>query len=99
MEKLDQETSQLKAIAKSLQTLVQNDGWSIARDRLTTKILELQNAFAIEDKTADEMLIDLKARKVASTILFEWLKDIEGTIDQTEINLPSEDNSYIVKLD
>jgi len=99
MEKLDDETMRLKIIAKSLQELIVHDGWAIARDRLTNKILELQNAFAIDDKTPEEMFFDLRARKIATTILFDWLKDIEGTVDQTEINLPNGKASYILRED
>ena len=96
--KLDPETARLQNIAKSLKGLIEHEGWSIARDRLTTRILDLQNAFSIEGKTADEMFVDLRARKIASTILFEWLKDIEGTVDQIETNLPKEKELYIINL-
>lgn len=96
--KLDPETARLQNIAKSLKGLIEHEGWSIARDRLTTRILDLQNAFSIEGKTADEMFVDLRARKIASTILFEWLKDIEGTVDQIETNLPNEKELYIINL-
>ena len=44
------------------------------------------------------MLIDLRARKIATTILFDWLQDIEGTGKQYESNgltLTKED--YIVR--
>lgn len=98
-EKLDPETSRIKAIADALKSLTQNEGWPIARDRLTTKILDLQNAFSIEGKTADEMFVDLRARKIASTILFEWLKDIEGTVDQTQTNLPNKKELYIINIE
>lgn len=97
-DKLDKETSQIQAIARSLKGLIEHEGWNIARDRLTERILNLQNAFNIEGKTADEMFVDLRARKIASTILFDWLKDIEGTVDQTQTNLPNEKELYIINL-
>lgn len=75
----DKETQQVLSEAKQLQSLVGSEGWSVARGKLTQKIIDLQNAFNIEDKSADEMLVDLKARKQASLVLFDWLRDVEGT--------------------
>lgn len=98
-EKLDPETSRIKAISKSLQELIKHDGWDIARARLTDRILELQNAFNIEDKSPEEMFIELRANKKASIILFDWLKDIEGTVDQTQTNLPNKKELYIINID
>ena len=83
---MDNETQQIKNIAKSLQGLIDHEGWAIARARLTDKILDLQNAFNVDDSSAEKMITDLKARKLATTILFDWLKDIEGTPAQAEAN-------------
>lgn len=95
--KIDKETEQLKAIGKALKEMCDTDGWKIARDRITEKILSLQNAFDIEESNPEEMVRELKARKIATQILFDWLKtDIEGEVAALEINLPNEKNSYIV---
>lgn len=91
-------TDQIIGIQKRLNGLVGHEGWSIAREKLIERIQDLQNAFNIEDKTADEMLVDLKARKIATTILWDWLQDVEGTAKQLESNtltLTKED--YIVR--
>ncbi len=96
--KLDPETSRLNNIAKSLKGLIEHEGWDIARTRLTERILTLQNAFNIEDKSPEEMFIELKANKKASLIMFDWLKDIEGTVEQIETNLPKEKELYIINL-
>lgn len=91
-------TQELIGIQKRLHSLIGHEAWGVARERLIEKITDLQNAFNIEDKTADEMLIDLRARKIATTILFDWLQDIEGTGKQYESNgltLTKED--YIVR--
>lgn len=98
--KIDPETERLKAIAKALKEMTDTDGWKIARERLVEKITFLQNAFDISDSTPEEMVRELKARKIATTLLFDWLKtDIEGEVLQAETNLPKQNNSYIVKRD
>lgn len=98
--KIDPETEQIKAIGKALKEMTETDGWGFARARLTDKILSLQNAFDIEESNPEEMVRELKARKIATQILYDWLKtDIEGEVAQLQINLPSTTNSYIVKRD
>lgn len=95
MEKIDIETKRILGEAKQLQSLVNGEGWDIARKKLTDKIADLQNAFNIEDKDEHEMLTDLKARKLATAILFDWIRDIEGTAhgaDDMKINK----KSYII---
>lgn len=95
--KIDPETEYLKTIGKALKEMTETDGWGIARDRLTDKIISLQNAFDISDSTPEEMVRELKARKIATQILFDWLKtDIEGEVASLEINLPKKESSYIV---
>ncbi len=91
-------TEQIIGIQKRLNGLIGHEGWDIARQRLVERISDLQNAFNINDKTADEMLVDLNARKIATTILFEWLQDIEGTAKQFESNnLTLIKDEYIVR--
>lgn len=84
---VDPETEQIKNIARSLQGLIDHEGWAIARSRLTDKILDLQNAFNVDDSSMEKMIVDLKARKFATTILFDWLRDIESTPQQADINI------------
>ena len=55
-EKLTPEEANLRTIATALKGMLESDGWPIARARLTETILTLQNAFNIEDNTAEMML-------------------------------------------
>lgn len=95
----DKETLQIRAIAKSLQGLIEHDGWSIARQKLTDKILDLQNAFNVDDSSVEKMIIDLKARKLATQILFEWLREIEGTPEQVQMNTTVITKKWVVQED
>lgn len=79
-------TNELIGDQKRLHDLINHDGWALARQKLVDKIMDLQNAFNIEDSTAESLLIDLKSRKMSSRILYEWLQDVEGTAQQFEEN-------------
>lgn len=80
----DKETKQVITDAKQLQSLVNSEGWGVAREKLVHKITDLQNAFNIEDKDEHEMLVDLRSRKLASSVLFDWIRDVEGTASSAD---------------
>lgn len=94
---MDAETKKVLGNQKRLLNLVGHEDWPVARQVLADKILDLQNAFNIEDTDPQKMLVDLQARKLASSILFDFLREIEGTAQQAkETELPK-GKSYIVK--
>ncbi len=80
--------------ATKITSITGHENWSVVRGKLTERILDLQNAFNILDTDPQAMVIDLKARKLATTLMFDWLRDIEGTVAVKE-EKPSE--SYIVR--
>lgn len=96
MNKMDKETQEILSEGKQLLSLVNTDGWEMAKNKLVNKIADLQNAFNIEDRTPEEMVIDLKARKIASMILFDWVRDIEGTA-QASTDVKAAKKSYMVQ--
>jgi len=83
---MDNETKKIISEQDMLRELVGHQGWQVARRIIADKILNLQDAFAIEDKTATAMLNDLRVRKKAAQILFDFLKEIEGTAQQSQDN-------------
>lgn len=91
---MDNETKKVLSEQEHLLALIGHSGWPIARVRLTDKIMDLQNAFNIEDKDERSMLIDLHARKIASNILFDWLKDIESSKEVVDENKATLDKGY-----
>lgn len=93
---MDKETKDILSESKQLQSLVNADGWSVAKSKLVNKITDLQNAFNIEDKTPEGMLVDLKARKIATLILFDWIRDVEGTAQSAD-DFKKQSKGYIVK--
>lgn len=82
---------------KLIAEVTSHEGWTIVRRILSEKILALQNAFDIETATPTTMLRDLQARKKATEILFDFLREIEGAKDviiQDKVK-----DSFIVNLD
>jgi len=94
---LDKETRDVYHEARTLRELVLSDGWKIARQKLVDKVLDLQNAFNIDDKTPEDVLIDLRARKLATVTLYDWLKEVEGSVDVAD-NVVETKETYIVNL-
>lgn len=95
---MDPETALIVSEQQRFRDLVNHEGWPLVRKIFTEKVLELQNAFNIEDGTPEKMLIDLQARKLASSWLFDILRTIEGEAQASVENTPDLDNNYIVKV-
>lgn len=95
---MDSETKAVLSEQQHLALLVDGTGWGIARAKLVEKINELQNAFSIEETTPEKMLVDLQSRKLASTILFDWLRDIESNKQVAEETRSALDKGYIFKV-
>ena len=79
---LDNETLKINEINNHLRELVNHTGWKIAREKITEKILELQNVSEyvdiIQTGNATKLLKEMKANKRAAEILFNFLSEIEG---------------------
>ena len=83
---MDKDTQKILGEQKQVAKLTETEGWNIARNKLVEKVLDLQNAFNINDGNAEQLLIDIRARKLATSILYDWLKEIEGTKDEYDTN-------------
>lgn len=96
---MDEETKQIVSENKLLLEMVETNGWRIARKKIADKIMDLQNAFNIDDSDPQKLIIDLNARKLATQILFDWLREIESARDVVIENKPKENSSFIVSVD
>lgn len=94
---MDNETKKIVSEQVELKSFTESKAWGIIRVKYTEKVLALQNAFEINTDDPQKMLIDLQARKLASSILFDFLREIEGTAAQAEDNKDL-DKPYIVRL-
>ena len=90
---MDAETKQILTDADEIKATLSGRGWSIIKSKLDMLILDLQNIHNIEGTTSDDMMMSLKARAMASKLLFDWLKnDVYGTVEQAEANRIPESN-------
>jgi len=94
---MDKETKDIVTEQIELKSFTETKAWGIIRLKYTEKVLALQNAFDIDSSDPQRMFLDLQARKIASTILFDFLRDIEGSAAQAEDNKDM-DKPYIVRL-
>lgn len=97
MEK-DPETLKILEKQSHLFDLVHSDGWGEAREMFVQKVNDLQNAFNIDDTDPQKMLVDLQARKMATLILFDFLRELEGGAAQKAETEAIIDKPYIVKV-
>lgn len=83
---LDSETDKALTDGEELTRMTQSRGWGIARSMLSDAIIDLQNIHNINDASIDNVVVDIKSRKAAVAILYAWLKQVEGRVEQHEAN-------------
>jgi len=95
---MDTETKEIISNEKLISEIINHQGWKLVRERFIESILDLQNAFNLDDSDAQKFLIDVKARKIATTLLYDFLKQIEGSTEVVNDNFNTKD-THIVRLD
>lgn len=97
---MDKETQEIYSEQKTLRSLVGHMGWPIARQKFTERILDLQMvgqiADSLEENNALKFMIETKANKRAAEVLFDFLREIEGTASQADETAPIV-KDYIVR--
>jgi len=78
---MDKETLETELEGQMVSEYVESDGWRYVRDRLMEKIMDLQSIMNI-DPDPNNVIIDLKARKMAVDILVKQIREIEGRASQ-----------------
>lgn len=96
MTKLDKDTVAVLSEGEIIKNLVEGDGWKMVKEKLVNKMLDLQSVLNLDPTDANELVIDIKARKTAIEILKEWLAEVEGQLDQYETNKPLIDD-YVMR--
>lgn len=82
---LDKETQQNMTELEQLTAMLNSSGWAICKKRFDEKVFDLQNIFNVDDEDPAKASVELRARKMASKLLFDWMKqDIYGFVEQQE---------------
>lgn len=71
-----------------MKEFISHEGYAIAKAKLFSRVSELIDIHTMDMNVSPEQLaIELKARKLASQIILDWIRiDIEGTVQQAETN-------------
>lgn len=97
--KIDKEQKKYLEENRAVYQFVKSKGWKICKGKLMERIDDLQSIMNVDGKTAEEVLLDVKTRKLIVQELLDWVKSIDGQAEQYEGNLDSLDeteDSYIV---
>lgn len=102
--KLDRETAQVLNEAQIYADLIESEGWKTAYKRFHEKffILDSLTNLQVDDKSDMEIAREVKARRLAMTLILEWMNEILGTANQLEISRTgyySEHVSHLINLE
>lgn len=86
MDKVDKETSALINDTKEIRNTLKSKGWKLIHEKFVEKVIDLADIGNIETDDPQQMLIEVKARKIAAEYFMSWMKDITGQVQQVEDN-------------
>ena len=71
----------------TVESFVHSEAWPVLKRKLLDRIFDLQNPLQIDDeKEPAQVVIELRAHKLASSLLLDWLREIEGAPEQAKLN-------------
>lgn len=85
-ESLDQETQAILAQGEKWKLFVEGEMWKEARKMLLESQLAVESIHALDVEKPEEMIAQIKARKLASEMVNGWISEIEGQADQYNFN-------------
>ena len=99
---LDQETQRIAQQGAELKAMCESEGWKIAKQKLYEKVANLLNINSTEILNAEASTIIqvIASRKTAADILGQFIKDIEGDVEQHQGNkemMQAVDEIFIVR--
>lgn len=85
---MDKETKKILEEGKTLKEFIEHEGYKIAKSKLFNRVSALIDIHTMDmNVTPEQLAIELKARKLASQTILDWIRiDIEGTVQQAETN-------------
>lgn len=87
--KVDAETQEQITDGEQVDLMLEGRAWGIVHAKLNEKILDLQNINNIDVTDPTTLATQLLGRKLASDLLFAWLKnDVFGFAQQQRENNP-----------
>jgi len=92
---VDSETATIQAEGQMIASYVESDGWRWVKDRLMEKIMDLQSIMNV-DGTPENVIVDLKSRRMAVETLVALIKQIESRAEQHSNNTVTQVTEEII---
>lgn len=92
---MDSETAQVQAEGQMIADYVKSDGWRWVKDRLMEKIMDLQSIMNV-DGTPENVIVDLKSRRMAVETLVALIKQVESRAEQHSNNTVTQVTEEII---
>lgn len=94
----DRETNKVLTEQEKIKSLVDSEGWGVVKSKLLARLTDAMDIGNIDDSSPEKLLTDIRARKIAVGMVWDWLKmDVEGTAEQYVENKPKHPNYLIMK--
>jgi hypothetical protein len=95
--KEDIENKRVEKENKEITSFVRTEAWGIIKNKLTDLVADMQNIANIPDKSPEQVVVEIKARKLSCVILLNWLREIEGTANSINNQEVEEKSFYVFK--
>ena len=84
---IDKDTQKILTEADHVKSMIDSEGWKSVYDKLSTKLLDLQNIYNLDMSDVSTINVQLAARKMAVETITAWLKaDVFGFVEQQQAN-------------
>lgn len=83
---LDKETKKIFSDGEKLKSMTESEGWSIAKQLLLKKVAEQLNLSNITNIDPNNIVQIIGIRQETAKALMEWLREIEGNVEQHTSN-------------
>ena len=85
---MDKETQAVMLDGEEIRAMTSGKGWELVKSKLDARILDLQNINNLDTSSLDTIGIQIAARKMATDLIFDWLKiDVYGAIEARDTNV------------
>ena len=86
--KVDKDTLEVINEQKPLSQMVKSDGWKEARAMLDVMLTDMMSVMNIDTLDEGAVIVEIGARKLARTIILDWVSEVEGKAEQYQLNTP-----------
>lgn len=99
---MDKETQNAVRQNAEVEAVLATEGWQMIYRMAQDKILDLQSINNLDLTTTESAILDIKARRMASQVILDWLKEVHAlALNNNSVRQSFQDDqtsdSYIVR--